>query len=45
VDVLASPAAGVWALESNFPFFFGHLQADGHDIAGALIDALLRRMG
>jgi hypothetical protein len=43
VDVMESPDGRAVVLEANYPFYFGHLQRAGHDVAGALIEALIAR--
>ncbi|MFT6398025.1 MAG: glutathione synthase/RimK-type ligase-like ATP-grasp enzyme [Bradymonadia bacterium] len=42
VDLLETDEHGVEALEANAPFYFAHLQERGVDIAGAIVDLLLR---
>jgi len=43
VDLVCDRDGGVWVLEANTPFYFGHHQSRGQDVAGALVVALLRR--
>lgn len=44
VDVLRTPDGRLLVLEANTPFYFGNLQAQGIDVAGAIVDALLERL-
>jgi glutathione synthase/RimK-type ligase-like ATP-grasp enzyme len=41
VDILQANDGSLCLLEANFPFYFGHLDQHGHDVAGAIVDALL----
>lgn len=41
VDLLRRPDGQLVVLEANTPFYFGHLQRHGIDVAGALVDTLL----
>lgn len=43
VDVMEGPDGCAVVLEANYPFYFGHLQRNGHDVAGALVEALIAR--
>jgi hypothetical protein len=43
VDLLEEADGRVWVLEANTPFYFGHHQEAGADVAGALLEAMLRR--
>ena len=41
VDLLVS-SAGAEVLEANTPFYFGHFQENGVDVAGELVEALMQ---
>jgi len=45
VDVIASPDGRMVVLEANAPCYWGHAQEHGHDVAGAIVDALLATAG
>lgn len=45
VDVLRTEDGACLVLEANTPFYFGHLQRRGIDVAGALVEALLGQVG
>ena len=41
VDILRTADGELYVLEANTPFYFGHMQARGIDVAGALVERLL----
>lgn len=43
VDLIERADGAVVVLESNTPFYFGHLERHGIDVAGPIVDALLTR--
>ncbi len=43
VDILRTLDGTDYVLEANTPFYFGHMQTRGIDVAGALVDMLLER--